>query len=950
MTPWNVLVLFCAISAVSGWYSHPRARDGYSLPDLISTDEKFEAYQQRQDAAVRNPIEAPYRIPNYIVPFHYGLWLRTGIHEGNLTFDGRADLYFRVTNPVRTIYVHSRGLNLINTELYMLPGDDLDGDRVLLERPRYTINQNREFIIFSSQRILVPTESYILHVEYSAELRTDDDGIYVSTYMNENRVRRHLIATQFQAISARTAFPCFDEPALKATFNLQIVHAEEYSAVSNTPVMEIEDYEEDGFQDYVTTKFERTPRMSPYLLAFLVSDFKYIAEGNQRVFTRPNAINQTEYALASGLRTLQAMDEYLGIPYTTHMSKLDQAAIPDFDAGAMENWGLCKYRESLLLFDPAVTTYRTRTWIDTIISHEYIHQWFGNKITNEWWSYLWLNEGFATLYEYYGAHLAAPEMEYFELFTLDVTQWALDADSREGTRPMSFSNGATFYDIWDLFDSIAYSKAGAVLNMFRGVLGDEVWRLMSSVYLSDNELEAVNPNDLIAAMEEASKDMDTLPEGVSMREFVESWTEQTGYPVLEVRRNYRTDEIILSQDRFFNNKVVNNDPTEWIVPYNVVNQSAADFEFLNWDWLTERAVRLSTNVPDDRWIMVNKLQTGFYRVNYDVQNWYLIIDALIANWASVHRYNRAQLLDDAFHLARANRLDMEVFLDLMVYLQNEVEYPAWTAASPIISYFYNRLRGTPHYEHFQHFIYSLLEHVYGTLSIDSVSEDETNLHKFLKQTVSTWACRIENEDCLNRTHTLLSETVDRRGLVHPDISAVTYCFGLRGSTEREFVYVYDVLKTSDNQALRTLLIDSLGCSDDRTELRAYLYTAVGGEIQVNYTPAERRRVLNAVIAGSREGVDVMIDFLVDLYDYVLLYLGQGMLNSLVGSIASKTNNEEELERLEHLLGSLGSSIPPAVANSARATAARNMAWTSSREGLIVTSFLESFSNNEQRKK
>ncbi|XP_065072749.1 aminopeptidase N-like [Ochlerotatus camptorhynchus] len=942
MTPWKLLTLFCAISVA---YAHPKARDGYSLPDLISTEEKFAALRNHESTTARNPIEAPYRIPSYIEPFHYWVRIRTGIHEGNQTFDGRAALYFNVKNPVRAIYVHQRGLIIENVDLYMLPANATYEDRILLDRPNYMLNRDREFIMFSSQRILVPTESYILYFRYSGELRTDEDGIYVSSYLNYNGDRKYLIATQFQAISARTAFPCFDEPALKATLDLEIVHHGNYSAVSNTPIEEVANYEREGFEGYVRTSFERTPKMSVYLLAFLVSDFLYTTEDNQRVFARSNAIYQTEYALDSGLKTLQAMDEYIGIPYSTYMDKMDQVAVPDFAAGAMENYGFCHHRESLLLNDPEVTTYRTRTWIDTIIAHEYIHQWFGNVVTNEWWSYLWLNEGFATLYEFYAANLAKPEMEYFELFTLEVTQWALDADSWEGTRPMSYSRGATNDAIISLFDNVAYSKAGAVLNMFRGVLGDDAWSEMIKIHLLDNELGAVNPDSLIDAMEQATVDLDILPEGVSMHDFVKNWTEQAGYPVLEVRRNYRTNEIILSQDRFFDNKILNNDPTLWVVPYNVVNQSVADFNELSWDWLTDRAVRLSTNVQDDRWIIVNKLQTGFYRVNYDVQNWYLIIDALTANWASVHRYNRAQLLDDAFHLALANRLDMEVFLDLMVYLQNEMEYPPWTAVSPIIGYFYNRLRGTENYENFQRFVHSLLQRVYGTLSIDSVGENETNLHKFMKQTISTWACRTEQEDCLNRTHVLLNETVQQSGLVHPDISAVTYCFGLRGSTKEAFVYLYDILKTSDNQALRTLLIDSLGCSDDQVELRAYLYTAVGGVIQINYSQAERRRVLNAVAAGSREGVDVLIDFLVDLYDYVLQHLGQGFLNSIVVNIGSKTNNAAELDRLEHLLQSLDRAIPQAVANSARAAAARNLAWPSTREGLIVASFLENYSSN-----
>ncbi|XP_053698817.1 aminopeptidase N-like [Sabethes cyaneus] len=936
MSLLNLLILFCSISV--GWsrLRDPRPRVGYGLPDLISVEEEWNQYKIGSRSIERNPLEERYRLPRYIVPYHYWIQIKTDVHNGNRTFSGKVDIHFTVDQPSSLLYVHNRELGVTKAELYSIP---INGtDRVFIEHLQYSFDLEREFLAFYVQNATVPEVSYILCIEFAGLLRRDSDGFYMGEYVNDAGINRYFAATQFQAISARAAFPCFDEPALKATVDLQIIHNRMYNAISNMPLLS-QDTSED-FEDFVVSSFDRTPVMSIYLLAFFISDFEYFENGNQRVFARPNAIEEVDFALSAGIRTLETMDEYIGIPYSTYMPKLDQAAIPGFDAGAMENWGLCKYGEQYLLYKPSVTTFRQITMISTIIAHEYIHQWFGNLITNEWWSYLWLNEGFATLYEYYAAHLTFPENEFFEMFNSDVVHWALYADSLEGTRPMSYSRGAGLYQIASLFDSVAYSKAGSVLNMFRNVIGDSAWQRMVLAYLTENQLQSVNPADLISAIEYAVNSTTIPNSNTTFKDFIYSWTDQAGYPVLDIRRNYVNDELIISQDRFFNNMIINNDPTVWIVPYNLANENATDFDNIDWNWLTSKAIRLSTNVSAQSWIIANKQQIGFYRVNYDVRNWYLIIDALHENYTNVHRLNRAQLLDDSFELARSNRIDMEIVLDLMLYLQNELEYHPWTAASSTLSYFYGRLRGTENYANYQHFVRLLIARVYETLSIDFVDDEESHLHKYLKQTISTWACTVGVEDCLIRTRDLLLEVVEKNSTVHPDISAVTYCFGLKNSTTEAFVYLYNMMKASNNQVHRTMLIDAIACTENKEELIALLLTAIGGNLSVNYSLAERRRVLYSVANSSRKGVDALIDFLTDLYVYVINILGQSTLNNAVLSIATRTNNEEELDRLELLLQSLENVLPTPVAQSARSTAAQNLAWPSTREGLIVSSFLE----------
>ncbi|XP_058467158.1 aminopeptidase N-like [Malaya genurostris] len=931
-------------------FTHPRTRGDYSLPDLISVDEEFSRLelQKKHNITERNPWEEPYRLSRNVIPFHYWVQIRTDVHEGSRPFSGKVDLYFTVTEPTSSIYIHSRGLNLTKSELYAQPGNG--SDEVLLEQLEHTTDDWREFILYDTQEELKVDQVYILCIEYTGYLRYGTDGLYMASYVNDGGLRRYFAATQFQPVSARSAFPCFDEPALKVTVDLSVIHHRSYDAVSNMPRISRETYDEDeGLLDYDISTFATTQRMSIYLLAILVSDFTYRSHMTipeyitQSVYSRPNAINETEFALDAGVLTIGAMDTYTGIPYGSYMPKLGQVAIPGFDAGAMENWGLCKYGEQYLLFNPSISTFRQRTWISTIIAHEYIHQWFGNLVTNEWWSYLWLNEGFATLYEYYAAQLAFPEQEYFEMFNLDVVQWALDADSRDYTRPMSYSRGAGQYEISSLFDNVAYSKAGSVLNMFRNVLGDSVWQEMIHIYLIENELKPVNPGNLIDAMELAVNSSSIFPGNISISDFVHSWTDQTGYPVLEVRRNYELGDLILSQDRFFNNRIVNYDPTVWIVPYNIAEQTMPDFENLTWNWLTEKAARFPITASNESWIILNKQQTGFYRVNYDIRNWYLIIDALQSNYTSVHRLNRAQLLDDAFQLARSNRLDLEVVLDLMAYLQNELEYHPWTAASPIVSYFYNRLRGAANYDNYQRFVGNLISEVYSTLTIDDVADDESHLHKYLKQTISTWACTIGNTDCLNRTRSLLQETAERNGTIHPDIAAVTHCFGLRNSTQQAFTYLYDKMKASTDQTQRNMLIDALGCSNNPEHLNAFLMTSIGGDLQMNYTMSERNRVLYSVAAASRDGVDALIDFLIESHDYVIDILGSGALYSAVSTIAARTNNQDELDRLDDLIEALDNVVPSILLEIFRETAVQNLAWHSTRDGFIVSSFLERYS-------
>uniref|UniRef100_A0A4Y0BGX2 Aminopeptidase n=1 Tax=Anopheles funestus TaxID=62324 RepID=A0A4Y0BGX2_ANOFN len=888
----------------------------------------------KEDLELSSAQELRYRLPSYIVPTHYTLYLDTQVHTGNRSYSGSVDIHLDIRQQTKTIYVHNRGLRITFNELYL---SNSAANITFLETLRYTEDQEREFTIFAIRRAIAPAE-YILRLDFEGQLRTDDDGFYISSYRDGNGTQKYLASTQFQAISARAAFPCLDEPALKTTFSVEIKHHPSYQAISNMPIFAIAG-DTDG---YVVSVFETTPPMSVYLLAFMVSDFLYSenVEAGQRVFARPNAVNQTLYALEAGVRIMEVLDEYLGLPYGTFMPKVDQTALTQFSAGAMENWGLCKYREEYLLYEAGVTNYRRQTTITTIIAHEYAHQWFGNAVTNKWWSYLWLNEGFATLYEYTAADMAYPERQYRDLFNVQVLQRVLITDADESTRPMTFSRGATFNAIVSLFDNIAYLKGGSILQMFGQVLSASVWQQMIRLYLERNQLGSVGSDEFIDAMEEVTDGLDLLPEETDVESFVTSWVEQAGYPVLELRRTYR-GEVILTQDRFYANRIVNDDSTIWIIPYTILEQGDSLETPLQWQWMTTKAIRVPLDTPDDEWILANVNQAGFYRVNYDPSNWYMLIRTLTEETTSIPMLSRSQLIDDAFHLARSNRLDLEITLELMSYLRQEREYPPWEAANRALTYFNGRMRGQPDYVLYQLFVDTLIGDVFQTLNVTAVQPDERLLDKYLRQVISSWACRMEIESCLTDTRIALEREVNGEELVHPDVSEVVYCYGLRTAPTNAFQYLFGKLQSSDNRAERLVLINALGCANDTEQLQAYLLTAIGGELQIGFDQEERYYILTSVLV-SRAGVDALINFLMDNFTYVANTLGVSILNSLIQSIAAQTNNLEEEQMLNELLQQLQTILPASGIETARSTVARNLAWPSTREGVLLSYFLERY--------
>ncbi|XP_019557356.3 aminopeptidase N-like [Aedes albopictus] len=889
---------------------------------------------QESIAARFQDIDPSFRLPKSTVPTHYAVHLKTTVHDADTAFHGSVDIHLDVVEPTDKITLHSRDLEINSAALTHVQDTGL----IQLYEPTSTYDDRNEQLTFHFSSTL-ETGSYVLSITFNGFLlRYDRMGFLRKSYRDNAGITRYLAVTHFEPTGARMAFPCYDEPTSRATFTVSINHHKSYNAIANMPQdgPVIEDWED---PNYVTTIFAKTPKMSTYLLAFVVSDFQTLSAGQQLIHARPNAIQDAEFSLNAGVKILQKLREYTGVAYYDYLPKIAQIAVPDWFSGAMENWGLVTYSESGLLYNADVNTYRVKVSAITTIAHEYTHQWFGDLVSVDW-GHLWMKEGFATLYGYYIARSTYSDDLYMDLFQLNGVHQALAQDSSVSTRPMNwYANTAA--EIYGLFDTVAYQKAGSVLNMFRVVFGDENWQRGLNAYLQKHALSSATPEDLYAAVASAVDP----PEAMTVEQIMESWTEAAGYPVLNVRRDYNKNTVLISQERFLSNSREPSDHV-WYIPYNFADQKRQDFTLDTFNWITKKADEFEVDIESDQWVIFNRQQFGLYRVNYDSQNWEMLVQAMIQNPNSIHRINRAQLIDDAFNLARADLLDFSVVLRLLTALTQEQAYLPWAAADKVLSYLNTKLRGTVHQQQFERYVESLITTAYHTLKTDSVAADETLEDKYFKQLISTWACRIDHADCRQKARATFEAEVYASSKVAPDIQTVSYCYGVQRATDDEFLWLYRRMFSSKNEAERSLIINALGCVESSEQLKAFLTSSIGAGVgvEVNYSDRERTQVLQAVYSAGRAGVDALIEFLNnwDMADDLIYWLEQPAFNSAIANIASRTNSAEELDRLNELLKTVGTLAPAGVVNAALATVKANMDWYDSLEGLVVAEFFEQY--------
>lgn len=500
----------------------------------------------------------------------------------------------------------------------------------------------------------IPAGSHTVVVEFEGKITDQMHGIY-PCYFTHDSTPKELLMTQLESHSAREAFPCVDEPVAKATFQLTLTTETGITVLSNTPVAQ--ENEQDGV---LVTTFEPTPRMSTYLLAFVVGELDYkevtSKHGVQvRAYATPAHKDELDFALHNAARFLDFYDDFFGTPYP--LPKCDLVACPDFAAGAMENWGLMTFREAAMLVDEKDTPADQRQHIAGVVAHELAHQWFGDLVTMQWWDHLWLNESFANYMETYVPAHFYPEWQLWEQYSASEQQYAFTRDGLASVQAVQQHVNHPD-EIATLFDpAIVYAKGGSLINMLHQYLGDEVFRKGLQIYMKRHKYGNTVTEDLWRALGEAS--------GKDVEAFMGDWVSKPGHPVVSFELEDGHADI--TQRRFVASpSEAHKDATIWPIP--LLSSSLPDTELLR-----ERHAKVVVQHADFH--MLNEGGTGFYHVRYDPKSLSRLAHAVTEG--KLEPVDRQRLLFDSVALNRAGLESTLETLRLLSHYDAEDNYAVW---------------------------------------------------------------------------------------------------------------------------------------------------------------------------------------------------------------------------------------------------------------------------------
>ncbi|XP_039714358.1 LOW QUALITY PROTEIN: aminopeptidase N [Pteropus medius] len=848
-----------------------------------------------------------YRLPQTLAPESYQVTLRpylTPNENGLYIFKGSSTVRFICKEPTNVIIIHSKKLNYTTTEGHMVVLRGV-GSSQAPAIDRTELVELTEYLVVHLKDSLQAGSLYEMDSEFEGELADDLAGFYRSEYTDGN-VKKVLATTQMQATDARKSFPCFDEPAMKATFNITLIHPSNLTALSNMlPKGASVPLTEDP--TWNVTEFHTTPVMSTYLLAYIVSEFTCVEEmaSNSvliRIWARPSATreNQGLYALNVTGPILSFYAQHYDTPYP--LDKSDQIGLPDFNAGAMENWGLVTYRENSLLFDSLSSSTSNKERVVTVIAHELAHQWFGNLVTIAWWNDLWLNEGFASYVEYLGADYAEPTWNLKDLMVLNDVYSVMAVDALASSHPLSTpaQEVSTPAQISEMFDSISYSKGASVLRMLSNFLTEDLFKKGLASYLHTFAYQSTTYLDLWEHLQKAVDNQTSISLPNTVSAIMDRWILQMGFPLITV--DTKTGSI--SQQHFLLDPDSNvTRPSDfnylWIVPISSIRNGVEQDSY----WLEDTRETQSDlfKTTADEWVLLNLNVTGYYQVNYDEDNWRKIQTQLQTNLSAIPVINRAQVIHDAFDLASAHIVSVTLALNNTLFLIKETEYMPWQAALSSLSKF--------------KLMFDRSE-VYGPMQ-NYLRKQVTPLFQYFKNVTKTWTQRPENlmdqyneinaistacssglPECKELVSSLFSQWMNNtdNNPIHPNLRSTVYCNAIAQGGEDEWNFAWEQFRkaTLVNEAdkLRT----ALACSNQVWILNRYLsYTLNPDLIRKQDATSTIISIANNVIGQS-----LAWDFIQSNWKKLFQDYGGGSFSfsNLIQGVTRRFSTEFELQQLE----------------------------------------------------
>ncbi len=685
-------------------------------------------------------------------PSHYDLTIN--INHDAMSFQGSVTITGAMPKSSKQIQLHAKDLIInsatVNDELAQTEcTDDLLAVRVPTD---------------------IPVGDVRLTLEFSGIITDAMHGMY-PCYFNHNGVQKKLIATQFESHHAREVFPCIDEPAAKATFALTLVTNQDETVLSNMPPMEttVENSKK-------TTVFETTPKMSTYLLAFVCGDMvKREATTKDGVVVRCWASaaqneNWLDYSVKETVALIEFYNDYFGVAYP--LSKCDQVALPDFESGAMENWGLITYRETVLLSDPANPSLSTLQYITLVVAHELSHQWFGNLVTMKWWDDLWLNESFANMTEYLAADKLHPEWQIWEEFVAQDVASATNRDVYKDVQAVRVAVN-TPEEIHTLFDpSIVYAKGGKLLKMLHALVGDDAWRTGLKHYFETHQYGNTTRDDLWKALETATP--------INIAALMNTWIDHPGQPLVTVSQQAKN--LNLKQERLLLDGT--DTSTLWQIP--LLSASTPDL-------LKTRSETFQLETSDIA--RLNQSGIGHYIVHYTEDHQTAAMTRFLADPKLSSEW-KITYLNGLVMLARYGRISLDQALESIKNNTSEPRAAVWSHIAGILGSARMIIEGDESLEAvLKDLTYNLSSHQLHRLGWEYKTDDPSNT-THLRTTLIGLAIASEHMDVIKQALALYNSAPAEQ--LPAEIRSMLLGVAVRYGNMTDFNTLIELYKTSVN--------------------------------------------------------------------------------------------------------------------------------------------------------
>ncbi|KAM9858308.1 leucyl-cystinyl aminopeptidase [Aulostomus maculatus] len=827
---------------------------------------------------------AQFRLPQSIRPLSYNLTLTPDF--SSMTFTGHTVINMFVLHNTKRIVLHSDNLSITKATFKL--GDAEARDVTLLEyKPRQQIA-----VKFSED--LGVGQYCVLTLDYSANLSHTYDGFYNSSYTDSNGIKRVLAATQFEPLSARKAFPCFDEPSFKASFLIKIIRKPDLMTLSNMP------------KAYTTTlpnglqqdEFERTSvNMSTYLVAFIVGNFTPISRNVSdilvSVYSIPEKKEHTDYALDTVSKLLEFYNYFFEIDYP--LKKLDLIAIPDFLAGAMENWGLITFRETSLLVGKQSSLLEKQV-VASVVAHELAHQWFGNLVTMSWWNDLWLNEGFATYMQYMSLQTVLPQMDIGNLF-LAVRFRALDKDALNSSHAVS-TEVDTPEQVEEMFDSVSYEKGASILLMLNASLpGEQQFRKGIIQYLKQFSGLNTDTDDLWNSLTQ----VEVSNQHQNVSEMMSSWTSQKGFPLITVSR--KGDQVTFTQEHFL---LAADNATHtsslWNIPVTYVNDSCSSAPECK-QVFTLKTKTGTLKVPESvKWLKLNYRNFGFYIVHYGDDGWATLIEALTSNVNVLTHEDRASLIHNIFALSRRGHVTFRQVLNLLKYMSNETETAPVTEALLQLNSIYQLLSKRQEQGLVTRMRNYILLHFGPLMDKQTWGEEESVSKQELRSALLETACGLEGEKCVQQAKALFKQYVESNGTyrIPGDLQRLVFSVAAQSNEDWESLLTMYVYVTYD--AEKRKMLQGLASTQDTRRIVWILKTGLRGDIiQTQELPL----VINTVCKGFA-GYLFAWDFIQENWNQLIekFPVGSFAIQSIIKSATSHFSTQTHLDQVQGFFSGL----------------------------------------------